>query len=255
MATPVHRKSADRQAGVTLLLTILLLAALSTIVFSLAAVSLNEVRTSSDVTISEPVITADEAVNEDVMFAVVWGKGSVSATCATPSAFSFPNGNNGTVLVNGCTASYLNNPYTLSGLAANAAQSYVLYNPADISGTNCPNNGTNCPGYTSIRITQNTGTSSNIYLCLWATVGCNPNTDFAPSALSAGASWPTAGPQVLDPNQRYQLVILNGATVADFSIATTTNDGTNHGLPSGTTVSNVTGTSEGITRRLQSTVP
>src|SRR5437762_11599030 len=77
-------QSRESQKGATLLLAILVLAAITSIVFSIASIVINEIKTSGDVAKAEPVISADEALAEDELFKVMRGLGAV-ATCANPS--------------------------------------------------------------------------------------------------------------------------------------------------------------------------
>ena len=239
-----------RQAGITLLLTILILAALSTIVFGLAAVTLNEIRTSADVALSDPVITADEAVNEDAMYAMVRGsaKGTISSNCGSPSTFTV-NG----VAVSACALVYYPDPYTFS-VPAGSKQTFQLFNPSDWEGTSCSTHGTNCPGYTSVSIVENSGSSTNVYLCYVATSGCDPANDIGVTGLSTGSPW-TSGS--LSGTSQYQLVVDNtgSGSAANFTVTTTTTAAPAYGLPSGTTNISVSGTANGITRKLESTVP
>lgn len=239
------------QSGITLLLTILILAALSTIVFGLAAVTINEVRTSAGTTISEPVITADEAVNEDAMYALVRGssKGSVSGNCGSPSTF-LVNG----VSVAACTAVYSPSPYTFN-VGANVNKNFLFFNPSDWQGTSCAGgSGTSCPGYTSITVHENSGPSTNVYLCNWATVGCDPANDYGSTSLSSGGTW-TSG--ALSGASQYQLVVDNsgGGSAGNFTMSTTTTTSPAYGPPSGTNNVTVSGTESGITRKIQSTAP
>ena len=56
------------QEGVTLLLTLMIMAALSAIAFSISAIALNEVRTAQNEAGSEPAITAAEGEAEQQLF-------------------------------------------------------------------------------------------------------------------------------------------------------------------------------------------
>lgn len=62
--------SNNSQSGITMLLSIILLAAITTISFSLSSITLIEVRTSADVQRTEPSLYNDQGIVEEAIFAV-----------------------------------------------------------------------------------------------------------------------------------------------------------------------------------------
>ncbi|MBU6447920.1 hypothetical protein KGQ24_03730 [Patescibacteria group bacterium] len=227
-------KTRKSEEGVTLLLAIMILAAITAIVFSIATISLNEIRTSSELTKTEPVITADGALAEDQLFRTVRGLGTV-ASCTSPSITTVNS-----VKVTSCAGYYLDNPYAVS-LAASAEKDFYLYNPVTQGGN---------PGYTSVGVQLTSGVSGTVYLCTFDVANCvsNPNVDSRTLSSAGTTSWTSPA---LDPATQYQLIIVNGAGgTATFSVTSSPT-----GLPAGVTTIDNSGTSNGVTRKIEVTVP
>lgn len=232
----LNHKQIKNQRGVTLLLALLVMAALTAIVFSAAAIIYNEVKTSGDLTKTEPIITADEAVAEDSLFKLARGF-STLASCLSPSSSTV-----GSVTVTTCGDYYEVNPYLLN-LAINARRDFYLYNPANQSAS---------PGYTSVSIQMNSGFQGTVYLCNWTDTDCP--TSASPIDVKTIAS---AGPTttwnspVLNPSNLYILTVVNSAV----NSGTYTVTSAPIGLPAGTTTIQEVGTQNGLTRKLRVSVP
>lgn len=78
----------NSQAGVTLLLSVMMLASISAVAFSLAAVTLIEVRTSGDVQRTEPIFYSDQGIAEDAVYVLKRKVSGISfgTDCATSFA-------------------------------------------------------------------------------------------------------------------------------------------------------------------------
>jgi len=227
------------QRGVTLLLSILVLSALTSIVFSVAAIAVNETRVSGDLLKTEPAITAAEAGTEDLLYYAVRGVGTYSTDCTAPT-ISTLNG----VQLSICANPYLANPYQFTvgpkvGLV-NGERDFFLYNPITQGGA---------PGYTNISINLISGVSATVDICTWANTNCVGAPDVVSLALTTGQT----KAQVLDPNTAtgYQVIFLNANSTSDgFSVTTTPN-----GIPSGTSTLEATGANKGVTRKIQTILP
>jgi len=222
----------DNQKGTTLLLSILVLAAITAIVFSISSIAVNEIQTNSDITKTEPVLKADEGIGEDALFKLLHGSSSM-APCTSPSTQTL-NG----VAVSLCAGAYLASPYTFD-MVANDQKDLYLVNPTSQ---------TSAPGYTSASVTITGGINGTIYLCTIDIVDC-PSAPAQTRVLnpSSQPTWSSA----LDPSTKYQLIIVNGSGgVGSYSVSTAPN-----GLPSGTTTIQAVGARDGITRKLQILVP
>src|ERR1700690_2549252 len=88
MTSLTRNKKFKNQEGVTLLLTILVLVAISALTFSFASIAFNEVKTSGGISDSEPAITGAEAVTEDLLYKSVRGFISTCGTTETDTLSS-----------------------------------------------------------------------------------------------------------------------------------------------------------------------
>lgn len=221
------------EEGVTLLLAILVLSAITAIVFSIAAIAINEIKTSSDLTRTEPVLSAAEAVAEDSLFKLVRGLGSVSG-CISPSSTTIAG-----VTVTTCASYYLDNPYSFN-LAADAERDFYLYNPTDQ---------TQPPGYTQVSVQITSGSTGTVYFCAASVANCIATPDATQTISVAGpTTWTSSA---LTTTQQYQLMIVNGSGgISGYTVTSTPN-----GLPAGTTTIQDSGKNQGVTRKLQITVP
>ncbi len=222
-----------KQEVVTLLLAILILSAITAIVFSIAAIAVNEIKTSSDLTRTEPVLTAAEAVAEDSLFKLVRGLGTVSA-CTSPGSTVVAG-----VTVTTCASYYLDNPYSFS-LAADDQRDFYLYNPTDQA---------QAPGYTQVSVQITSGSTGTIYFCTAEVSNCIATPEATQTISMAGPTTWTSSP--LTTTQQYQLMVVNGAGgTSSYSVT-----GSPNGLPAGTTTIQDSGKNQGVTRKLEITVP
>lgn len=229
---PFYKK--ENQAGVTLLLSILILGAIMIIIFAVSAITINELKTSGDLTRTEPAITAAGASTEDSLFLAVRGLGTVPDCTAPTIDNSFSNG----VVTSTCADYYFSNPYSFV-LGSLAQRFFYLYNPADQTVN---------PGYTGVSITMSNGTAASVWFCQFSVGSCGSG---APTyTLTSGA--PTANISGLDPAQKYTLVITNSNSTDSETFSMT---GTPRGLPSGITTIQSTGSFRGATRKIRTTVP
>ena len=228
-----HLKSGER--GVTLLLAVLILAAITAIVFTAAAIAVNQVRVGGDLIKSEPAITAAEAGTEDLLYYAVRGVGSYSTNCAAPTVSTILS-----ITVNSCLNPYLADPYQFS-LASNGEKDFYLYNAVTQGGA---------PGYTNISVTLTSGISATVDICSWTSTTCIGSPDVATLNLSTGQTQSA----VLNASASigYQVIFLNnvGSTGDTFTVTTTPN-----GMPSGTATLEVTGANNGVTRKIQTILP
>ncbi len=223
------------ERGVTLLLALLIMAAISTIVFAAASVAVNEIRTSADVTKSEPSITGAQAVAEDYLYAGVRGTGTL-ASCSNPATSSYAGG----VTVSACASLYQDNPYSFN-LTAKDTKYFYLYDP------NNPGNG---GGYTSVRITMTDGDSALVYMCDYTVADCVAGPHISSASLNVSVGATTWNSPALDPNTRYQILVVNGNANGNFYTQSSP-----QGLPAGITSIETTGSSQGVTRKLRTELP
>ncbi len=220
------------QKGATLLLAVLVLAAMSAIVFSVSAIAINEIRSNSDVARTEPVLKADEGIAEDSLFKIIRGFSTVG-DCNSPSS-SVLNG----VTVTYCAGAYLNNPYSFE-LAADDRKDMYLVNPTSQAAA---------PGYNSVSVTILGGSTGTVYLCTIDVTDC-PSSPQSTRVLnpSTAPTWSSA----LDPSMKYQVIVINGAgVIGSYSVTTSPN-----GLPAGVTTLQTSGSRQNVTRKLQILVP
>lgn len=216
------------------MLTILILAAISSIVFSVAAIILNEIRVSGDISKSEPVINAAEGIAEDQLFKAMRGLGSLSL-CNSPTSQILNS-----VTIKSCAGYYLPNPYGFT-LVESGRRDFYLYNPVVVGGD---------PGYTNVSVQLLSGATSTIYFCTFDIPDCVANPNIDSKTLTSGGTTLWSAP-ALDATKAYQLVIINGSgTPSTYAVT-----GTPNGLPAGQTTIQNSASNGGVTRKLEITVP
>jgi hypothetical protein len=228
-------KEKNSEKGVTLLLTLLVMAAISTIIFATAGIAVNELRTSADVTKSEPSITGAQASAEDYLYAGIRGS-STLANCSNPATTNYSSG----TVVTSCASLYQDNPYVFN-LDSSENRYFYLYDP-----TNFNNGG----GYTSVSISITDGSSATVYLCDYTVPDCVAGPYVSTGTLNMSSGSSTWNSPNLDGSSKYQLIVVNGVLDGDFVMQSSP-----QGLPSGTTKIDTTGTSQGVTRKLQTELP
>lgn len=127
----------EKESGVTLLITVFVVATVALISVTIGSFAIEEIRSSRAVVLSEPAIVAAEAGGEQSLWALK--RGGVLNNCSNPTTTVLTNN---TVVVNCKTYG----PATFS-LAGNTDFSFFLYDPDDI-------NGNLDPGYTSVTVTN-----------------------------------------------------------------------------------------------------
>ncbi len=203
----IFSSSTNNQQGVSLLLTILVLSAISAIAFSLAAIVLVEIRASGDLIRTEPALYAVQGLTEQAFFKYATGAPvtyslSINNVTLTPSALK----------------KYDDSPHVD---VISSSKTYELIN-ADTAGAS---------GYTSFKVTfLDNGLGSTITV---AATEINPSTSsqtvFNPQIVSRGGS------AIVPVNffYVYEITITNNSTSqnATVSIDTIRQGGPPHGLP------------------------
>lgn len=239
------RTKTERQRGVTLLMSIMILAALTAIVFSLSAVAINELKTSANVTNTEPAIIGAEAVAEDLMFQYTRGTNPSCNTTSTATLNYLSTGAN--VSVSSVTSYYYDGAQTFA-LSSGGEQDLYMYNPCS-PGT--------APGYESltVQLGPTSGASAVVNVCTWASTTCSASSDLGMAEpIASGGAYTFSG---LDPGTQYQMAIENnGSAVDQFSLTTTSNNpSVITGMPATQVTIQTTGSKGGQTRKLQTTLP
>jgi len=167
----------NHESGVTLILSLLVLAAISVIAFSVAALSTNEVRTSGDESRSEPAIVGAQAGAEDALFESIRGfAGYISSDCTNPTSSTLGNG----VKLKSCTNYYQPNPYYVNNLGPNQNVDFFLYDPTNQS---------NPPGYTGISFYMYPGAGNGqIHFCSFSATVCLNSPDISNDTISPGGT-------------------------------------------------------------------
>ena len=133
----------------------------------------------------------------------------------------------------------LDNPYSFS-LAADDQRDFYLYNPTDQA---------QAPGYTQVSVQITSGSTGTIYFCTAQVSDCVATPEATQTISMAGPTTWTSSP--LTTTQQYQLMVVNGAGgTSSYSVT-----GSPNGLPAGTTTIQDSGKNQGVTRKLEITVP
>ncbi len=203
------------QTGVTLLLSIIVLASITAISFSIATIMLVEIRTSGDLLKTEPAISAAEALGEEALFKI---KRNLSSYTYSTQV--------GNASVSTPTESFYNDPVQQDKVLAssysfaNTTNHYTIYDPLDILGGS---------GYSKLRLTYiDTGNSSNLsaYICQYDPLNSTIDGDITPVCSDPSVSnsyWLLGGNNVtitpltdlpnrewnLDPSKQQELILIN----------------------------------------------
>lgn len=233
---PKHGQS---QKGVTLLLALMILAAISAIVFSISVITLNEVKISANEINSEPAITGAEAMSEQMLYENIRG---MNSSCAgTPL--------NETLSSSGVTTTFVNSYYYpgtyIATVAAGSSESLYLYNPC-LPGSD--------PQYTDISVQMGISGSGAVAICTWNVSNCQSSPDVNGFSLSSGQTQDTPG---LDPGEQYQLILTNTTALPEsFGLTTISeNPSVITGIPAPIVTIITTGSLGGVTRKLQTLLP
>ena len=255
-------KFRNKQAGVTLLLAILILSSVLAISFSLSAVLFVEIRNSGDLVRTEPAIYGANAISEEALFKVKRQVPSFVYSSLIGNVKSVSSESALTEAVQQIKVAASSNTF------ANTVNSYPIYTvPSE------PNS-----DYGKIDITYPAQSASNnldVYVCEF---DLNPNSPYPTSACtnpsgSQGYWGPTvaAGGGVpyslvagvtktftLDSNKQQQLILVNSGGYNDLYVQVTTYDkfGNPRGLPYfGQTSVSVTSSLGGVSRKIQIITP
>ncbi len=236
----------NSQRGVTMLLAILVLSSITAIAFSLATIIFIEIRTSGDVSRTEPTLYASQAITEEALYKV---KRSV-ADCPANPCLAYETDINGIRLDNPPpTIQFYSSSPLIEVFKPDASKIYQLVDPnnlfaggsfgkVDIAYLN-PSSGVSV-SISIVEIDPNTGDQNNL----------------------TGSTLNTATPTVLynlNPSRQYEMTIQNNSsdTSAMFSISSYAANGTTpQGLPYvGLTVLDITARYSGLTRKYQVKIP
>jgi len=230
------RKTVESQRGVTLLLALMILAAVSAVVFSISVIALNEVKTSADEINSEPAITGAEALAEDMLYTNI--RGLATSCSGNPQSATLPESGVATTFEN---SYYYPGTYNVS-VPANSNLPLYLYNPCSPGAT---------PYYTSVTVQLGSG-SGSVSVCTWNNSNCQASPDVDGYQLSAGNSSTTD----LSDMIQYQIILSNTSNSSEsFGLTTTSDNSAVTGIPAPNITIITTGSLGGVTRKLQTLLP
>jgi len=181
------------QAGITLLISIMILSSVAIISFSLGSLAIREIRASRIASQSEPAIVAAEAGGEKLLFFRMRGLTDFAALCPSLNSDSYPAGSS----YEACNDLY-DDPYYFQSYDDNVSV-VLLNNPID------PNS--SIAGYSNITI--NATTSDNTILMRAYAFNLD-NLNECPRDSGIFSSNPGTGnfsSQPLDPNKRYAVFL------------------------------------------------
>jgi len=216
-----------KQAGVTLLLAVLVLASILAISFSMATILLVEVRTSGDLLRTEPAFYAAQAITEEVIFKV---KRKIPSNQITyTSQIGVVNLNNPAPVETSTTTPAFQIKVAPGTTFITTSNRYALYNPS----VQDPTAGSN---YGKIRLTYLTTGNSDaltVYICQFDPSD-PPDTYTNPPACSntiADAYWPGSdyrgfplkpsnSPRewLLDPAKQQEIILFNSGSTGNIHV-------------------------------------
>lgn len=258
----MQKNKLSRQQGVTLLLSIILLAAIVAITFSIATVLMVEIRSSGDLSRTEPTWYAASASTEEYLFQVRKKISSAGFPFTTSVNNISVAGN-----INSVTDPIEQLKVSAGSNSFAATQNhYQFYNPSVSAGHNPY---TDPSGYSKVQITYlNTavGGQVHVYLCQFIptqSFDCtNPNNssfmiyqDTTP--LNQGDTVTIDASSGFDPAKQQELIIYGSGTYDRYiQIKTWDLNGVPKGLPYyGTTAVDIHGTGASITRGVRLKIP
>jgi hypothetical protein len=148
------------QAGVTLLIAVLILAGLTLISLSIATFTIQELRASRAIILSEPAIGAAESASEAGIWAIKRNTALIDCTSGTTSS---------TLTNNSAVSTCKSYGAATLEIKAGVALEFYLYDPNDPNGDidlqgcgTCPEPSTNPAGfrYNTLTVTNQTGTNN-----------------------------------------------------------------------------------------------
>lgn len=232
----------QKQAGITLILSIFVLASVSILSFSVATLVLKEIKSSRRLINSEPAIIAAEAGGETVLYFRVRDLAQYNEPCPTSVTQSLPTGGTYASSVQTCT-DYYDDPYYF----LTASQGYLDGNEAVL--LNDPTDDSNpAAGYTSVRMQAVSGTNGATLVTMSVYDLNDP--DAGPVSTLTGAVGGSAVSAALDPAKSYVVFLDPGGSNRTAS-GTITITGTPPGVPSKNPAINATGSRNDLERKLE----
>lgn len=225
------------EQGITLLLSILVLSAISAISFSLATIVAIEIRSSGDVARTEPALYASESITEEALFQV-----------KRQTSFAYTSTVNGVSIPTPVVETLNTTPY-IDGVGAGNTKRYQLVDPTNLyAGSK----------YGRVKVTFiNTAVTGTITVNLYETdpVGSyiSQQVGSTPTSINPGASWQYD----LDITKQYDLDVTNNASSSvTISVDSYDNAYASKGLPYvGQTALDITAQYGGLTRRYYVRIP
>lgn len=209
-----------KQSGVTLLLSVLLLSAITTIAFSLAAVGFAEISTSNDLSRTEPILYYSLGLAEEGAYGVKRSvaslKSSLGAECSGNfTQFVLDSSNVTNTKTKICNINSPNAPGNIEVIVPvntyNSSVRLYIYDPT--------NSGTGGSGYSdvSFKKTSNNSGSVRMYMCPLS-VECqdpniNPNGWVNPAGVLLDYNTDVNIPL---SNGSYEVVFINGGSALEY---------------------------------------
>ncbi len=259
------------EAGVTLLLSILILSAVMAIAFSIATILLVEVRVSGELVRTEPAIYAANGITEEALFTVRRGYPRCVSNCGTNFSYSKSLGSTAMQSQeNLFNDPILNDTLPSTAVSVTSAKRYALYDPSDI---NRPS------GFGQIKVKYKAGFSGQIhvYVCQFTAPQNFQSTDSPPDCNNISSSdmlYKNQGPtsqnqglssdqmtatMTLDPNKQQELIIFADTSPSvnrAIQIQAFDGSGSPKGLPYfGETVVDINAQSGNVTRSVRVKIP
>lgn len=205
------------QSGITLLLSVLLLSAITTIAFSLAAVGFAEIATSNDLSRTEPILYYSLGLAEEGAYGVKRGVSSIKTALGTECSTSFnpftlDAGNATNTQTKICNVSPNNDIEVIVPTNTfNSSVRLYIYEPS--------NSGTGSSGYTDVTFKKTSNNSGlvRMYMCPLSVECVDPN--ISPNG------WLNPAGVLLDYNtdvninlagNSYEVVLVNSGSALEY---------------------------------------
>lgn len=221
-------KSDDKQAGVTLVVAIVMLASVTFISFSISSIVIREIGSARLILKTEPAISAANAGGEVGLYQLLRETGVIS-----------PSGNLGQSSVSyQVTTKLYDNPYVFS-IPAGGQADIALYDPTNFNNT--------AADYGSVTITNNFSSHPlNYTISSWSDLAaaiCSGN-------IGSGQTAPVC--PLGNPDDRYIITLVpTGNAAASGQITATNNAGQAKGVPADFPSLSVTGVNGDVQRKIQ----
>jgi hypothetical protein len=207
------------QAGVTLLLSVLLLAAITTIAFSLAVVGFAEINTSNDLARTEPILYHSLGIAEEGTYGMKRGVSTIKTNLGSQCDTAFKSYTLGSQPITAQTKyCNINSEYdievTVPQNTYSTATRLYVYDPT--------NNGTGSSGYARITFkkTTNNGGTVLLYMCSLTTECVDPSVSLAGWSPRAGTPIAYNVTETVDiANGSYEIVLLNSGSKEFVEVA------------------------------------